>query len=136
MSEVRNSINKQLYSINRLFYLSHKVQIQFLKSFILPYFDYCMSLLIYFPKRAIQKLANTYYYCIQKLLRINPSVTRLEDFNKINNQLSQYNLECLQHRLIKRIARFIHKIYNNQYSPSGLKSLLKTISLKKPWSMT
>ena len=60
--ELRNSINKRIHSIKRLFYLSHKVKLQFFKSFILPFFDYCLSLAIYFPKSTIQKLANSYNF--------------------------------------------------------------------------
>jgi hypothetical protein len=132
VSELRILINKRLYSIDRLFYLSHRVRLQFFKSFILPYFDYCMSLSIYFPKRTLQKLSNTYYYCLYKLLQIDMTVSNLEDFNKLNNKLSNYNLECYQHRLIKRIARFIYKIFNNQDSPSGLKMSLVKNSDQKP----
>ena len=62
---------RKMYSIKRLFFLSMSVKIQFLKSFILPYFDYCMSLLIYYPKQTIQKLNNSYNFCIKKLLKIN-----------------------------------------------------------------
>ena len=39
-------------------------------------------------------------------------------FNMLNIQLNKYNIECYQHRLIKRIARFIFKFYNNQYPPN------------------
>ena len=124
VSDIRNSINKRLYSINRLFYLSHKVRLQFYKSFILPYFDYCLSLLIYFPKRALQKLANTYFYCSHKLLHLNFSVSSIEDFNKINIELNKFNIDCFQHRLIKRISRFIYNVYNQKNGPVGLKSCL------------
>ena len=55
----------------------------------------------------------------------------MEDFNTLNNNLSKYNLECYQHRLIKRIARFIFKIYNNKNSPNGLKMSLITNIDKK-----
>ncbi|RNA10683.1 hypothetical protein BpHYR1_023699 [Brachionus plicatilis] len=58
------AINKRLYSIDRLFYLSKNVKIQFLKTFILPNFDYCLSL------KTIQKLANYYNYFLYKLLNI------------------------------------------------------------------
>lgn len=121
VSDIRISINKRLYSINRLFYLSHKVRLQFFKSFILPYFDYCSSLVIYFPKRALQKLANTYYYCTQKLLHLRFSITSVEDFNKVKNDLNKYNLDCYQHRLIKRISRFVYKVFNQKNSPANLK---------------
>ncbi len=49
-SDIRITINRKLFGIKRLFYLSTSVKIQFFKTFILPYFDYCLSLLIYFPK--------------------------------------------------------------------------------------
>jgi hypothetical protein len=38
--DLRLSVNKKLYSIKRLFFLCTAVKIQFLKTFILPYFDY------------------------------------------------------------------------------------------------
>ena len=43
-------INSKLFSIKRLFVLSTSVKMQFFKTFVLPYFDYCISLLVYFPK--------------------------------------------------------------------------------------
>jgi len=55
----------------------------------------------------------------------------LEGFNKLNNDLSKFNLECYQHRLIKRIARFIFKIFNEKQSPSGLKNSLSRIKDQK-----
>ena len=59
------------------------------------------------------------------------SVTTTDEFNKLNNELSKYNLECYQHRFIKRISRFIYKIYNNNNSPDRLKiSLTKNSEIK------
>jgi hypothetical protein len=40
-----SAINRKLYSINRLFYLPFNVKLQFFKSFLLPYFDYGISLM-------------------------------------------------------------------------------------------
>jgi hypothetical protein len=67
VSFLRTTINRKMFSIKRLFYLSHAVKIQFFKTFILPYFDYCLSLVIYFPKAAIQSLSNCFNYCLFKL---------------------------------------------------------------------
>ena len=122
--ELRNSINKRIHSIKRLFYLSNKVKLQFFKSFILPYFDYCLSLAIYFPKKTIQKLANSYNFCLFKLLNIRFNVVTNDDFNQLNNMLNQFNLDCFQHRVIKRLSCFIYKIINFKNSPTGLKSIL------------
>ena len=68
-SDIRITINRKLFTIKRLFYLSTSVEIQFFKTFILPYFDYCLSLLIYFPKNTIQKLRNCFNNCIYMLLK-------------------------------------------------------------------
>lgn len=44
VSTLKNSIIKKLYSIKRLFYLSFKVKLQFFKTFIMPYFDFCSTI--------------------------------------------------------------------------------------------
>ena len=44
VGDIRLSINKRLFSIKKLFYLSFIVKLQFFKTFILPYFDYCTTL--------------------------------------------------------------------------------------------
>ncbi|RNA02458.1 RNA-directed DNA polymerase from mobile element jockey-like [Brachionus plicatilis] len=72
---------------------------------------------------------------VEELLSTLPStgapVTNVEDFNILNNELSKYNLECYQHRLIKRIARFIYKVCNNKNGPMELKaSLVKNKDIK------
>ena len=53
-------INHKLNSIEKLFYLCTTVKVQFFKSFILPYFGYCLSLSIYYSKSILQKLCNSY----------------------------------------------------------------------------
>ena len=48
--ELKKRVNKRLYSIKKVFYLSLNVKTQFFKTFILPHFDYCLALVIYFTK--------------------------------------------------------------------------------------
>ena len=55
-SNIKRIVNRKLYSIKRLFFLCTSVKIHFFKRFILPYFDYCLSLIIYFPPSAYQSL--------------------------------------------------------------------------------
>ena len=92
VGELKQVINKRLFSIHRLFYLSPKVKLQFFKSFILPHFDYCSTLFIYFSKRAIQKLANCYNFFFFKLFKITHQINSAEDYNTLNNRLSQLNI--------------------------------------------
>ena len=48
-------INRKMFAIKRLFYLSKAVELQYYKTFIFPFFDFGLSLIIYFSKLAIQK---------------------------------------------------------------------------------
>ena len=42
------TVNAKLFSYKKMFYLSKNVKLQFFKSFIMPHFDYCVSLAIYY----------------------------------------------------------------------------------------
>ena len=129
-TNVRRAVNIRLYSIKKLFYLPFQVKLQFFKTFILPHFDYCSTLLIYFKKRAIQKIADCYYLSIYKLFNMSHNIQFSSDFNLFNNTLESFNLNCFQHRLIIRLSTFIHKIINNSSSPPFLrKCLVKNSSI-------
>jgi hypothetical protein len=120
------TINRMLFSIKRLFYLPFDCKLQFFKSFILPYFDYSMSLSIYFHKTAIQKLCKSYYFCLFKLFKY-------KFFDKshslINSFLQKDNLFSFHHRLTSRLLTFIHKISFSPNSPFQLKEWLKPITV-------
>ena len=121
VSEVCLTVNKKLFSIKRLFYLCTSVKIQFFKTFILPYFDYIFTLILYFSKEAIQRLANCFYLCIFKLLKINLNSS---NFNEVNNLLEKYALFAFQHRALERMLTFSYKIINFANSPQLLKEQL------------
>ncbi len=70
VSNIRKTVFKKLYSIKRIFYLSFQVKVQFFKTFILPHFDYCISLAMYYNKCLIQKLSSLYSLCLYKLLKV------------------------------------------------------------------
>ena len=65
------NINRKLFSIKRIFYLSFAVKLQFFKSFILPLFDYGISLSIYYNHLTIRKLCKMYYVCLKKLFNFS-----------------------------------------------------------------
>ena len=50
VENVKCLVNRKLFSIKIIFYLSQSVKLQFFKTFILPHFDYCSSLVIHFSK--------------------------------------------------------------------------------------
>jgi len=121
VSNTLKAINTKLFSIKRLFFLPFAVKMQFFKTFILPYFDYCFSLCIYFPKYVLQNLQNHYYFCLFKLF-----VFDFKDcnFSEINNYLKNYKLFSFEYRVFFRLRLFIGKILNSVYAPPNLKGLL------------
>ena len=94
------------------------VRLQFFKTFILPLFDYCLSLVCYFTKTQIQRLANCYNACLFKLFRFDFTYKELDE---INNFLEEYKLFGFQHRIVLRLSLFSHKIINIPSAPLKLK---------------
>ena len=116
--QTKKDVNKKLFSIKKIFYLSKSVKIQFFKSFIMPHFDYCLSLTIYFPKSSIQTLSNCFYYCLYKLFKFKATC----DPSETNNNLEKLSLFSFQHHIILKLFSFVHKIYQEINSPKNLKA--------------
>ena len=115
------AINTKLFSIKKLFYLSFKVKLQFFKTFILPYFDYCLSLCIYYPKYVLQSLQNFNYFYIFKLFKFN---FKNFDFKETNDFFRKFNIFSFEYRFFYRLSLFINKILYSNGAPSNLKKLL------------
>jgi hypothetical protein len=112
--------NYTMYSIKRLFYLPLKTKIQFFKTFILPIFDFCLTLTIYLAKYIINKLSNCYYVCLAKLLNSNKS-DKFNFYNQeptiVNNFLKKYKLNSFSHRLFVRLNLFTFNILSTKRPP-------------------
>ncbi len=117
----RNFFNlKNINKLLEIFYLSTSVKVQFFKTFILPYFDYCLTLLIYFNKATIQQLCNKYYLCLHKLFKLDTQ--EYSDYIELNTfLLEKYDIPAFQHRLFQRVSVFCFKMLNFKYSPKTLK---------------
>ena len=126
ISIVCRQINSKLFSIKRLFYLNTSVKLQFFKTFILPYFDYCMSLLVYAPKSMIKKLSKCFYLCLYKLFNFNFDSCSP---NSANEVLIKYGLYSFEYRFLFRLLTFTNKLVyslnNNFTAPKALTDLLR-----------
>jgi hypothetical protein len=125
--DLRRTIYTRLYSIKQLFYLKFRVRLQFLKTFILPHFDYASTLSVYFSKEAIQRLCNTYNDCIVKIIGSNKIksiiIKENHDYNIYNNYLNEFQLQTFQHRLLIRFSLYIYKIITFN-TPGKLASII------------
>ena len=121
MASICSSFNRKLYSIKRLFYLSSYVKLQFMKTFILPFFDYCLSLIIYISYALITKLANIYRPCLSWLFNLDFSNNSISETYK---KLKKFNLFSFSHRVLYRLFTFSFKLYDNPNAPPLLKAQL------------
>jgi len=83
--------------LKKLFYLPYSVKKHFFKTFIPPYFDYCISLTIYFHNTAIRKLCKMYYLCLFKLFVFK--FLNL-DCNIVNDLLLNDYIFSFHHRIV------------------------------------
>ena len=128
--------------IDYAFLFVYKCQNTVFKSFILPYFDYCATIFIYFPKIILQKIINLFYFCLFKLfgskfsfepkehVKNNEPVTELEssiEFElETNLELEKFNMNSFLHRLFVRFSTFTWRIVNLSTAPIELKSQITT----------
>jgi hypothetical protein len=130
-SNLKKVVNKKLYSIKRLFFFCTSVKIHFFKTFILPYFDYCLSLIIFFPPSAYQSLNNCFNLCLYKLFKFKPEAPpEDEDENEEKimsdfiDKLHSYDLFTLQSRIYNKLLLFAHGIKSNKKSPTELQAII------------
>ena len=120
------SINRKMHAIKKLFYLPFEVKLQFFKTFILPYLDYCITLSIYFKQDSMKRLCKYYYLCLFKLLKfkfVNKSNS------EINNELKAYGLMSFHSRLTYRLLSFATKI-KLQTKPTELFEWISNLQAK------
>ena len=115
------TIRQKLFAIKKIFFLSYKIKLHFFKTFILPHFDYCASLFIYFSKTLLEKILRTYNSCLFNLLKIDLHAKSIEEQIVI---LSPLNIMPFYCRLFYRLALFSYKILNNQILPSIKQGLI------------
>lgn len=110
LSNLRKNVFSKLFSIHRIFFLPFLIRIQFFKTFILPLFDYCNSLLVYFSDSIINQIESLFNFCMYKLLNIELKDLSLDEQCA---RLSIYNIFPYKYRSFFRFCIFFRKIMNN-----------------------
>ena len=100
---------KKNFAIKNMFYLPFDTRLQFLKTFILPHFDYCSSLFIYMSKALIEKISRVYNFAIFIILKIKLSFL---DNEKQLEVLRPLKLLPYKYRLLYRFSMFSYKLLN------------------------
>jgi hypothetical protein len=120
-AEVAQSATSKMFALKRIFYLSREVRINFFKTFVLPCFDFGLSLIIYFSKTAIDKITKAFYKCIFHIFKIDCSVLSIAEINKA---LFDYKLTAFQSRVFVKLASFAFQMKFLPHAPTDLKEQL------------
>ena len=116
-------VNTKLYCIKRLRFLPHHVKVMFFKSFILPHFDYCSSLFVYFSATLINQIEKLFDTVVYKLFNIDLKPLSLLDQSY---NLKFMNIMPYKYRLFYRFCIFSFKIMNGIF----LNNINDTLALK------
>ena len=100
----------KLYCIKRLIYLPLNIRVMFFKSFILPHFDYCSSLFVYFSNTLISRIESLFNSVVFRLFKIDLKSLTLDQQYSL---LSEMNILPFRFRLFYRFSTFCFKIMNN-----------------------
>ena len=111
VSNLKANVCRKLFAIKNIFFLSPDIKLHFFKTFLLPHFDYCASLFIYFSKTLINKLQKLYNLCLFVLLRLELNNISCEEQQVI---LKPLNILPFKYRLLLRFSFFSHKIMNGE----------------------
>jgi hypothetical protein len=96
-------------------FLSNETRLQFFKTFVLPHFDYCISLSIYYTTELRMTLVKLYNFCLRKL-----GLVRLVTFDHVrdidsmafNSILQKYGLFSFSCGVLYRLSLFAHNVFN------------------------
>lgn len=109
IKNIKQIVNKKLFSIKKIFYLPFSVKVQFFKTFILPHFDYCSALHVYFNKTQMESLEKFYNVCLFRLLGIE--LFGLESFEQLET-LKRFNLIPYKMRIFNKFNNLFYNIVN------------------------
>jgi hypothetical protein len=103
--------------------------------FITTFYDYCLSLVIYFPPSTFQSLNNCFNLCLNRQFKFKPDFTTEDvvdeekSMSKFITKLQAYDLFTLRSRLYFKLLTFAYGIESNKNSPIESKNDLNLNSI-------
>ena len=101
----------RLFAIKKIYYLSASVKLQFLKTFVLPFFDYCLTLAVYYSRANLTQLEKLYNFSLFKLLQINLKYCSIDEQVRM---LRSFHIQAFRARLYYRFGMFVHGIFHRR----------------------
>ena len=124
---LRKKVNQKLFAIKKVFYLSFSIKLHFFKTFILPHFDYCSSLFLYFSNTLLDNLKGLYNNALFHLLQLNFRGKSIDEQFII---LKPLNLLPFKYRILYRFSTFCYKILNKTILKNFYEDLIVNSNIK------
>ena len=110
VKNIKSMVNRKLFALKKLSFLSTPVKVQFFKSFVLPHFDYCSALVVFLSRKQLNSLEKFYNTCLFRFLNVN--IFSLNVFEQ-KICLKKYNILPLKIRFFIKLNTFIYKTINS-----------------------
>jgi hypothetical protein len=130
---LRAKVTQKLFAIKKIFYLSYSIKLHFFKTFILPHFDYCSSLFLYFSNTLLENIKGLYNNCLFHLLDLDFRGKSIDEQYVI---LKPLNLLPYKYRILFRFSTFCFKILNNIILKDFFSDLKPNLNVKNTRCMT
>ena len=124
---LRTKVTQKLFAIKKIFFLSYKIKVHFFKTFILPHFDYCSSLFLYFSNTLLNAIKGLYNNCLFHLFNLD---FRGKSIEYQYETLKPMNLLPFNYRIFSRFSTFCFKILNNLILSDFFKELKPNNNVK------
>ena len=111
IESVKKQVNIRLFAIKKIYYLSASVKLQFLKTFVLPFFDYCLTLAVYYSRANLTQLEKLYNFSLFKLLQINLKYCSIDEQVRM---LRAFHIQPFRARLYYRFGMFVHGVFHRR----------------------
>lgn len=109
VKSLKSSVNRKVFSTKKVFFLPFQTKLQYFKSFVLPHFDYCSSLFVYFSPTLVASVARFYDHMVFNLLGVN--VSGLPPCEQ-QSLLEPHGLFSFYFRMFYRFSLFSYRVLN------------------------
>jgi hypothetical protein len=114
INDLKRKVYFRLHSMKHLYYMPLATKVDLFKCYVVPHFDYIMSLTVYFDKWAIHQLEALYNRAIKQLLNL---IIKHMDHDACLQLLTPYRIMHFMHRCVYRLNIMTHRIFHKVYLP-------------------
>jgi hypothetical protein len=119
--ETKRKVNYRLYGLRSLYYMPVHTKTHLFEVFVLPHFDYILSLSAYWTAGIVDQLEKVYNRALKQTLNMT---IKFMDRDAQLKGLSPLNIMPFHHRRLYRLSLCVHRVLNGDYLPAVKQKLV------------